>query len=306
MTINAFVVSLAFYGFFWLYRFLPVNFETTLSELTVIKPNTIEYRRYFTDLYSFCFSMGTFFVLAEKVKRFVCSIFSQKEYEQGRVYGGGVVIPRKMTPQDIQYVGAHEAGHLLVYAALGQLPPSMKVEVKEQTDGTGSLGYVSAFVPKRVSQSRLFIEWEMLSLLGGREGESILLQDNSLGAISDNREWFNFAGAYLKNYFEGIFYIEPLSQFEFEANEKKLLALKTKQTQLLQAFFRLNLPVYKQLTSMLIDKKILYGHEIIQFFQQAHITFPEDFPFPFGRFEKFSDEWHQSEEYCEVNDKVDR
>lgn len=306
MTINAVVSSFALYGFFWLYRFSPESFETTLSELTAIKPNTAEYRQYFTDLYRFCFSFAVFLVLAEKIVRFFCSIFRQKEYEQGRAYGGGIVIHRKMTPKDIQYVGAHEVGHLLVYAALGQLPPSMKVEVKEQTDGTTSLGYVSAFVSKRVSQSRLFVEWQMLTTLAGREGESILLQDNSLGSVHDHYEWLNLASVYLKNHFEGIFYIEPISAFEFNANEEKLNALKAKQTQLLQTFFSLNLPIYKQLTSMLIEKKILYGDEIIQFFQQANITFPEDFPFPFGRFEKFSDKWRLGEEYDEIKHIVDK
>ncbi|OOF50785.1 hypothetical protein BKK52_01150 [Rodentibacter trehalosifermentans] len=306
MMANALFLALAIYGIFWFYLLLPTDFDTTLAQLIEIKPNTPEYRRFFSDLYSFSLSFGVFFVLAEKVVRFVCGIFSPKSNEQGRLPSGVSVIHRKMTPQDIRYVGAHEAGHLLVYGALGQLPPYMKVEVKEHTDSTTSLGYVSAFTSKRVTQSRLFIEWQMLASLAGREGESILLQDNSLGSIYDNHEWFELARLYLKNHFKGIFYIEPLSEFEFNANEAKLNALKEKQTQLLQAFFSLNLSVYKQLTSMLIEKKILYGHEIIPFFQQADITFPQGFPFPFGRFEKFSDEWHLEEEYGGVGDIVDK
>ncbi|OOF53745.1 hypothetical protein BKK56_11000 [Rodentibacter genomosp. 2] len=306
MMANALLFALAIYGVFWFYLFLPTDFDTTLAQLIAIKPNTPEYRLFFTDLYSTSLSLGVFFVLVEKVVRFVYGIFSPKDYEQGKLSGRASVIRRKMTPQDIQYVGAHEAGHLLVYAALGQLPSSMKVKVKEHTDGTTSLGYVSAFTSKRVTQSRLFIEWQMLASLAGREGESILLQDNSLGSIYDNHEWFELARLYLKNHFKGIFYIEPLSEFEFNANEAKLNALKEKQTQLLQEFFSLNLSVYKQLTSMLIEKKILYGHEIIPFFQQADITFPQGFPFPFGRFEKFSDEWHLEEEYGGVGDIVDK
>ncbi|QIA76795.1 hypothetical protein [Rodentibacter caecimuris] len=306
MTVNALFLALAIYGIFWFYLLSPTDFDTTLAQLIEIKPNTPEYRRFFTDLYSTCLSFGVFIVLAEKVVRFICGIFSPKGHERGRLPSGVSVIRRKMTPQDIRYVGAHEAGHLLVYGALGQLPPSMKVEVKEHTDDTTSLGYVSAFTSKRVTQSRLFIEWQMLATLAGREGESILLQDNSLGSIYDNHEWFNLARLYLKNHFKGIFYIEPLSEFEFNANEAKLNALKEKQTQLLQEFFSLNLPVYKQLTSMLIEKKILHGHEIIEFFQQANITFPQDFPFPFGRFEKFSDEWHLEEEYGKVGTVVDK
>ncbi|MDC2825698.1 hypothetical protein PHA51_06560 [Rodentibacter pneumotropicus] len=306
MTVNALFLALAIYGIFWFYLLLPTDFDTTLAQLIEIKPNTPEYRRFFTDLYSTCLSFGVFIVLAEKVVRFVYGIFSPKDYEQGKLSGRASVIRRKMTPQDIRYVGAHEAGHLLVYGALGQLPPSMKVEVKEHTDNTTSLGYVSAFTSKRVTQSRLFIEWQMLASLAGREGESILLQDNSLGSIYDNHEWFELARLYLKNHFKGIFYIEPLSEFEFNANEAKLNALKEKQTQLLQEFFSLNLPVYKQLTSMLIEKKILHGHEIIEFFQQANITFPQDFPFPFGRFEKFSDEWHLEEEYGKAGNVVDK
>ncbi|OOF43949.1 hypothetical protein BKK51_10440 [Rodentibacter trehalosifermentans] len=310
MTVNALFLALAIYGIFWFCLLSPTDFDTTLAQLIEIKPNTPEYRRFFTDLYSSCLSFGAFIVLAGKVVRFICGIFSPKGDEQGdgqgRLSGRASVIRRKMTPQDIQYVGAHEAGHLLVYAALGQLPSSMKVKVKEHTDNTTSLGYVSAFTSKRVTQSRLFIEWQMLASLAGREGESILLQDNSLGSIYDNHEWFELARLYLKNHFKGIFYIEPLSEFEFNANEAKLNALKEKQTQLLQEFFSLNLSVYKQLTSMLIEKKILYGHEIIPFFQQADITFPQGFPFPFGRFEKFSDEWHLEEEYGKVGTVVDK
>ncbi|PJG84797.1 hypothetical protein [Conservatibacter flavescens] len=305
MTMDALLLTLVIYGIFWLYLLSPGYFETTLSQLNAIKPDTLEYRRFFTDLYHSCFLLAIFIVLVGKVGRSICSLFFKKE-ERGFSLYPSSTLRRKMTSQDIQYVASHEAGHLLMYAALGQLPPSMKVEVKEQMDGTTNLGYVSAFVSKRASQSRLFVEWQMLTTLAGREGESILLQDNSLGSVQDNYEWFNLASVYLKNHFEGIFYIEPMSSFEFNANEEKLNALKAKQTQLLQTFFSLNLPIYKQLTSMLIEKKILYGDEIIQFFQQVNITFPEGFPFPFGRFEKFSDEWLVGEEYGEINHIIDK
>lgn len=297
--INVILLALAFYGIAWLYLFSPEYFNKTLAQLAEIKPHTMAYYQFFWQRYEVCLYISVFSVLLHKVGVF---FLSKEKYIPYRLSGEKHFLPsRKMTPKDIQYVSAHEAGHLLVYAALGQLPKSMQVEVKEQTDGTTNLGYVAAFVSKRVSQSRLFVEWRMLTALAGQEGESILLQDNSLGSVCDNCEWLNLATVYLKNHFEGIFYIEPLSKFELEYNVQQLNALKEKQRLLLQAFFKLNLPVYKQLTSLLMERKHLQGTEIIQFFQQANIQFPQNFPFPFGTFEHFSDEWTQGAEYDEIN-----
>ena len=55
----------------------------------------------------------------------------------------GVSIRRKATARDTRYIAAHEAGHALVYAALGGLPADVRLVVNEQADERGALGFVT-------------------------------------------------------------------------------------------------------------------------------------------------------------------
>lgn len=312
VSANSIVIALSLYGIFWLVLLLPDHFDSTLLQLMPKKTGTPEYHHFFNTLYASCLFIGFMITVMSRVCRIWRNKLSTnthievmlaskkialKDIQCVAVHELGQLAPKKMTLKDIQCVAIHEAGHLLVYAALGQLPPSIEVKIEENINGTTGLGYVSGVASKRVSASRLFIEWKMLTMLAGKEGESFILHDNTLGSILDNHQWVQLATSYLKNHFEGIFYLEPQSEFEFKSNEEKLNRLKEKQIKLLQEFFKLNSRAYIELASTLTVKKVLHSHDIIQFFLQANIKFPQNFPLPFGYFQKFSSEWRQNDDY---------
>lgn len=60
----------------------------------------------------------------------------------GAAMATGVITP-KPTARDNRYTAAHEAGHALVYAALGRLPLDVKAAINNQPGHNGVLGFVT-------------------------------------------------------------------------------------------------------------------------------------------------------------------
>lgn len=193
-----------------------------------------------------------------------------------------------VTPRDRRYTAAHEAGHALVYAALGGLPANIRLVIKDQADASGTLGFVTGIASDHRLQERTFAEWHMLVLLAGQLGEQIMHGNSTLGSASDHMRWLDTAKRYLSNQYHGVFHIQPRSALEQEQNDAKLELLRTQQIGLLQAFFELNQEVHRQLTDLLLDKKMLGHDELSPLLDLA--VFPEGFPMPFGPFSRFG-EW---------------
>ncbi|GJI56969.1 hypothetical protein HEMROJRC1_20810 [Rodentibacter sp. JRC1] len=294
-------------GFGCFIAFGPYTFDISLSLLNDIRSGVRNYESFFYTLYFLCLAIGFLISIIVKItiKNLSRSLLknSLREIEKGEE--GFASATKNCTLKDLHRIAAHEAGHLLVYAALGQLPNGVKAEVKTQTDHTNSLGYVTGVISKGVTFSRLFSEWQMLMILGGRVGESTLLNDNTLGSIEDHQRWLNAAKSYLSNYFTEIFYPDAQSEFEAKHNNEQLLVLKNKQEDLLQQFFALNMEHLTVLKETLQQQKVMLAEDIIAFFQQANIRFPDNFPLPFGQFDKFSSQWELSEEYGTPNEALE-
>lgn len=64
---------------------------------------------------------------------------------EGIAAPGVAVLRPKPTERDLRYTAAHEAGHAMLYAALGELPKDVKVSVNLQADDEGVLGFVTAY-----------------------------------------------------------------------------------------------------------------------------------------------------------------
>lgn len=191
----------------------------------------------------------------------------------------------KPTERDSKYIAAHEAGHALVYAALGCLPPGFELVIKDRAGLDGTLGFTSSFSTGHLLNGKSFSEWRMLVLLAGQVGESFAYGENTLGSLNDHQKWLDSAHIYLSNHINGIYYPDPKIRFEQESNEAKLDNLQRKQRVLLESYFSLNADVFDNLHRTLLEKRSLRNEEISKFLRQ--VRFPDDFPLPFGAFDDF-------------------
>lgn len=216
----------------------------------------------------------------------------ERSFEAGAYAGFGEAIapsPTPSTERDRQYTAAHEAGHALVYAALGALPPRVQVTVHEQADENGSLGFVSALQSEHRLNDNTFAHWTMLVLLAGKIGESRIMQMHSLGSGNDHRHWVRVAHLYLSNHHRGIYYPQPETALEQEHNASMLGKLQEEQISLLGKLFEMNDQVHKDMMGALLEQGTLFSFELIPFL--ARVRLPEGFPLPFGPFETFSSAW---------------
>lgn len=185
-------------------------------------------------------------------------------------------VSSKPTSRDVRHIAAHEAGHALIYAALGQLPADVRLVVNEYQDTDRTLGFITGVNSEHLLTEKSFAEWHMLMLLAGQIGESIRLGEPTMGSCTDHRRWINEARLYLANQNKGIYYVEPQNKFEQEQNEVKLEALQTAQRELLHQFFDMNAEVYQQLADNLLDVRVM-GHDDLMPYL-SRVKLPEGFP----------------------------
>lgn len=187
-----------------------------------------------------------------------------------------------LSEQDVVLVAAHEAGHALVFAALGQayLPSTFRVQVRYRMNEAGSLGAVSAYVDGNLLQERVFAEWFMMVLLAGQIGEALLCGKYTLGSTSDNNQWIHEAKTVLSGQYYGLFYTDPQNAFEHSHNQQMLLDLHGAQSQTLRQFFQMNADVHQVLAETLRASRTLSREALLPLLEK--VRFPEGFPLPYG------------------------
>ncbi len=188
---------------------------------------------------------------------------------------------RKSTDRDRRYAAAHEAGHALVYAALDPLPDDVQMTILDQSDATGTLGFVTRVKGPHQVEESVFAEWDMLVLLAGKVGESRLVGETTLGSSSDFTRWVDVAKTYLSNQYDGIYYPEPKNEFEHKHNVERLSALHKEQTAMLNELFDRNAGLLRELNDALLEKRTLPRDELVPFL--SRVALPSGFPRPFAR-----------------------
>lgn len=184
---------------------------------------------------------------------------------------------RPVTEQARRFIAAHEAGHALLYAAWLPLPDTLRVEVKNRTDGSDALGFVNDGVPRDLLTEKESAEWQMLACLAGTAGERCYTGRVSLGAVNDATRWVTVATAYLSCHLrDGVFYPEPASELEIDCNQRHLAALRNTQNARLEAFFDVNRGVHARLTETLLEHGSQADAALHPFLTDVQL--PEDFP----------------------------
>jgi Peptidase family M41 len=208
-----------------------------------------------------------------------------REYGYAKAVGA-IALKKKTEPtkRDNRVISVHEAGHALIYAALGVLPDELKIVLHDQSK-LGVLGYVSSVEREHVLTSRVFAEWNMLLSLGGQVAEEVLLGEASLSAYSDIPRWQISAKAYLSHGFGLTYFNQPENQFEAVQNQAALDALRAKQCVLLQQFFFKNKQVLEDLAVTVSEKRELFKSDLTPFLDQVQLI--DGFPKPNGEFTTF-------------------
>lgn len=197
----------------------------------------------------------------------------------------GVISP-KPTERDSRYIAAHEAGHALVYAALGGLPADVKLAVNDHSDERGVLGFVTGVGSKHILEEKSFAEWYMLVFLAGKFGEAFMHGESTLGSSNDHLRWLIVARSYLANHYRGIYYTEPENKFEQRQNEVKLDVLQAEQLAILRTLFETNAEVFQELTDTLLEKRAMGREDLSPLLSRVNL--PTGFPRPFGEFKTFT------------------
>ena len=184
-------------------------------------------------------------------------------------------------PWYLRSTAAHEAGHMLVCAALHDTPQDITLHLEMRGDTAGYIkpGFGVDLNAPRFCNDPVCIHWLMLLLQAGAVAERYLTGRDGFGASNDNRHWLSCAHMYLANqYGDTIYYAAPSNEQEQAHNVRELNALKQQQRALLSTFFDLNDAVLRDLSAAAQEKRTLRRDELLPFF--ARVRFPEGFPGP--------------------------
>ena len=212
------------------------------------------------------------------IVRFSLKDVSMIRQATGSMSGVGTKLMPATTLHDNRYIAAHEAGHVLVFAALSSLPPDLMLVANDRSNRDGVLGFVSGAFSGHQLEEKTFAELRMLSLLSGKLGESALFGKTTLGSQGDYQVWHNLARSYLENHYRGMFYPDPKNNFEHDQNQAKLEALRAEQLATLASFFELNAVVHKQLADTLLERRTLTRDDLMPFL--ARVKLLQRFPQP--------------------------
>ena len=164
---------------------------------------------------------------------------------------------KKATSLDFRHASVHESGHALVLAAFAKYPLQIEIILHNRLDDNGNLGFLKYKVDEGILFEKTYAEWDMLSLLAGKQGETALIGETAHGSYKDLDKWLRRAKKYLSEHYRGIYYNDPASDYEDKRNEIMLEELKAEQIGMLNLMFEMNIDVLKEISEKLFLKKIL-------------------------------------------------
>ena len=182
---------------------------------------------------------------------------------------------------------AHEAGYMLMFAALQPIPKDIILHLDKQ-DGTAihSSSDVNAdFDTQRLCDNRTYMDWQMLLWQAGTVAERYLTGREVLDAADDYLRWLHCASTYIvKLFWDDLKIVKQQQSLQIrfflrgDPALRELNALKQQQCALLATFFELNDAVLRELSAAAQEKRTLRRDDLLPFF--ARVRFPEGFPRP--------------------------
>lgn len=178
----------------------------------------------------------------------------------------------KLHTATINSTAAHEAGHVLLYAALDTLPENLFAQVRKRSPKDGLLGLVISPIQSWTDYSNELNYWLMLMHLAGPFAEERFTGKSTTGGIGDFDQWEERAFSYLSNQTRGRFFLNTRTELELEHNITLMDHLRDEQHQWLNTFFTLNAELHRELTDTLIRKNRLRYKDLAPILQRARFT----------------------------------
>ena len=182
---------------------------------------------------------------------------------------------------------AHEAGYMLMFAALQPIPKDIILHLDKQA-GTAihsSSDVNPDFDTQRLCDNRTYMDWQMLLWQAGTVAEQYLIGREVLDAADDYLRWLHCASTYIvKLFWDDLKIIKQQQNLQIrfflrgDPALRELSVLKLKQCALLATFFELNDAVLRELSAATQEKRTLRRDDLLPFF--ARVRFPEGFPRP--------------------------
>ena len=181
------------------------------------------------------------------------------------------------TARDYGYMAAHEAGHLMMYAAIRELECTPEIRLLDKSND-GVLGFVRAVEENHLLHEKTYAEWRMLLYLAGDVAEEVMYGESTLGSADDHQEWLKLACPYLECHGGGRYYRVPKNAWQHRQNQEALETLQKSQKERLRMFLRANKNVLEALVAELKAKKRIRGDDVKQYLKRVEI--PADYPRP--------------------------
>ena len=182
---------------------------------------------------------------------------------------------------------AHEAGYMLMFAALQPIPKDIILHLDKQA-GTAihsSSDVNPDFDTQRLCDNRTYMDWQMLLWQAGTVADQYLIGREVLDAADDYLRWLHCASTYIvKLFWDDLKIIKQQQNLQIrfflrgDPALRELSVLKLKQCALLATFFELNDAVLRELSAATQEKRTLRRDDLLPFF--ARVRFPEGFPRP--------------------------
>lgn len=160
---------------------------------------------------------------------------------------------------------SHEAGHVVFFGVLDELPdgfsvsvPSnFRINVKAEDFGVTSFFITEGNLDQWYRESVNKLEWYMKMLLGGQAGEEISSGRTTIGNRKDFAVWLNLADNYLSSGVEGEYYAYPDTDFQKKIREEKLMRLLKRHKEESFAFIEQNQKAFDEIRNELRKKSKL-------------------------------------------------
>jgi hypothetical protein len=189
--------------------------------------------------------------------------------------------PIQCPPQRIarlrQAVAKHEAGHVLLFAALRTFPQDLQVEIYPggQSGDAPTLlyqGRVSYSVDPAMLHSKAMQAWQMSVRPAGLLTEEAFSDDLVTNARFDLQNWIEQAHAYLSNGYGEAYFSDPIDAAQSLHNQIVLERLRLQQIEQLREWIFLNRPLLGELSEQIEKHEVLKIAELQRFFRRVAWT----------------------------------
>lgn len=168
----------------------------------------------------------------------------------------------KLSEWDAQFIAAHEAGHAVALGLFPYIEKRCQVVLQMGVDADFLNGYCRVNGWRNKSQSRAFLEIDLIILLAGVEAELLCMGERGISATSDHERFIEGARKFLQCDEKSLYFNAPANEHEVKHNTDSILALKIKYQNITRNLLAENREILDAIRGALVEKGIVKGQEL--------------------------------------------